>query len=551
MADIKILNGYIVRENLDINFFMKKIIFFSLFFFLVALFIRPVDASLYYVSTSGNDNNTGTQTNPWLTVQKAANNVQPGDIVMVAEGTYSSRITISKTGTSSQPIVFQAQGTVKITGFDISGSYIILKGFTITPTDCNWAGAINVTGNNNLIENNTIVDSTRQGIQLTHTSSNNTVKNNTIVRTHISGITVLGTNNIVEGNDISDVRDHIGSCSLTTEANAVTFHGSGHLFKGNYIHDFYKANQNGKPHIDAFQTFSDISNNKYAGKNCIFEKNKIFMGNPSNDTLEEAWDGTNSIYGFMISATSGDAASNLTIRNNIIQSWSGFNVGEGGSGNINGLKIYNNTWRSSLKFSSSYWPRGIHLYGIANYEVYNNIFVDYSYAHIMVANGSTGTANNNLFWNSDGTTPVLKGYTIGSNDKLGKNPIFVNNFTNLHLQSSSPAINTGVASSTITDDIEGNLRPQGTATDIGAYEYQGEVSVPTVVASITLTPIPTVVPTKTTPFSDLDNNGIVNSLDYDILVSHFGKTGVSGDFNNNGVVDIYDYSQLISDYEKQ
>ena len=39
--------------------------------------------------------------------------------------------------------------------------------------------------------------------------------------------------------------------------------------------DFYKASQNGQPHIYAFQTFSDLNNMKYSGKNIVIEQNNI------------------------------------------------------------------------------------------------------------------------------------------------------------------------------------------------------------------------------------------------------------------------------------
>lgn len=42
---------------------------------------------------------------------------------------------------------------------------------------------------------------------------------------------------------------------------------------------------------------------------------------------------------------------------------------------------------------------------------------------------------------------------------------------NLQLQAASPAIDHGVNISGLNYDVNGIIRPQGTGTDIGAYEY--------------------------------------------------------------------------------
>ena len=56
----------------------------------------------YYVATSGSDSNTGSQAQPFLTIQRAANLVNPGDTVVVADGIYTGSspvLSISRSGT--------------------------------------------------------------------------------------------------------------------------------------------------------------------------------------------------------------------------------------------------------------------------------------------------------------------------------------------------------------------------------------------------------------------------------------------------------------------
>jgi parallel beta-helix repeat protein len=66
-------------------------------------------AATYYVSTSGSDSNPGSSSQPWRTIQKAANTAAAGDTVTVRAGTYYERVQINVSGTSSQRITFQGE----------------------------------------------------------------------------------------------------------------------------------------------------------------------------------------------------------------------------------------------------------------------------------------------------------------------------------------------------------------------------------------------------------------------------------------------------------
>ena len=60
----------------------------------------------YYVATNGSDSNPGTYSQPFRTIQKAANIVQPGDMVNVLPGVYSGLVKTTVSGTSGSPIRF-------------------------------------------------------------------------------------------------------------------------------------------------------------------------------------------------------------------------------------------------------------------------------------------------------------------------------------------------------------------------------------------------------------------------------------------------------------
>jgi Right handed beta helix region/Protein of unknown function (DUF1565) len=84
-----------------------------------------------FVSQRGSDANPGTQARPWRTIEKALEMSKPGRAIFVRAGTYREWPTLTKSGTSSAPIILRAypgerpvlSGRLKITGsyFRISG----------------------------------------------------------------------------------------------------------------------------------------------------------------------------------------------------------------------------------------------------------------------------------------------------------------------------------------------------------------------------------------------------------------------------------------------
>jgi hypothetical protein len=114
----------------------------------------------YYVSPNGSDGAAGTQAAPWATIAHAQSVVKAGDTVYFRGGTYSyshanagcasqtdrvDAITLNKSGSSGSPITYAAypgerpvfdfsamRDDCRIKGFDVTGSWIHLKGLEIT-----------------------------------------------------------------------------------------------------------------------------------------------------------------------------------------------------------------------------------------------------------------------------------------------------------------------------------------------------------------------------------------------------------------------------------
>src|SRR5215467_877714 len=61
--------------------------------------------SVFYVATTGNDSNAGTQASPWRTVQHAADTARAGSTVNVRGGTYEELVTINASGNASDGFI--------------------------------------------------------------------------------------------------------------------------------------------------------------------------------------------------------------------------------------------------------------------------------------------------------------------------------------------------------------------------------------------------------------------------------------------------------------
>ena len=217
-----------------------------------ALLIAPLAMGAdRYVSPTGSASNAGTLAAPW-SMAKAASSAVAGDTVYVRGGTYTTTVTISVSGTATQPIIFRNYAD-ETPVFDLTGqtppsndsdaaiikienrSHLVIQGFTLQ----NWrtsnakglpegiliAGRSSGTCTNIRLLNNTI----------RNIEQNNTIKGNFNANAH--GIKVAGRGTtpvsgiVIEGNHLSHLR--LGASeALVINGNVTNFR-----VNNNLVHD--------------------------------------------------------------------------------------------------------------------------------------------------------------------------------------------------------------------------------------------------------------------------------------------------------------------------
>ena len=204
----------------------------------------------YYVSTSGNDRNSGTFTLPWATVQHAANTVKAGAMVYVFGGVYHESVNLRKSGTASAPITFQSYpgqtaiidgtgvscctSTPPSSGNETEGlinivnqSYVIISGFEIRNFTTSAAAytpiGVWITGSGT-------------GIQILNNRVHN-ISTKSETNGNAFGISVYGTSKtpitrlVISGNEVYDLRTG-NSESVNVDGNVTHF-----AITNNLVHD--------------------------------------------------------------------------------------------------------------------------------------------------------------------------------------------------------------------------------------------------------------------------------------------------------------------------
>ena len=371
-----------------------------------------VSATDYYVAKDGNNNNPGTISSPFATMNRGVSALEAGDTLYIREGTYAESLTGGGTFPSgeswSNPVTIRSYPGETVTMRPGSGyrvlqfigtQYVIIDGLIIDATGCTngveitWATGYSA-GHHIRIQNSEITNAIRQGFLVVDPNLN------------------TGYNEFIN----LSIHDH----------------GSSDFDHGIYIHNDHNL-------IEGCKIYRNAG---WGVQIYLYEEG--IPGGPDFNTVRN-----NMIYdnarlgdrGFGIGLYSGE---NIAY-NNLIWGNSGGGVDIGY--NALNAKLYNNV-----------------LYGNGHVTIANG------------DGGSTGAIirNNIIYQNSGPAISDSGSGTIADHNLIDIDPMFVDaQAHDFHLLAGSPAIDSGVAVPEVTTDLDGVSRPQGSGYDVGAYEYGG------------------------------------------------------------------------------
>lgn len=462
----------------------------------------PVEENVYYVSTTGNDENPGTLTSPWGTIQKAVSTVAPGSVVNIMGGTYYEEVKVTVSGTADKYIIIQNYNDEEVV---ISGgnkarelmglygvSYLKIKGLTFA--DCLGSYSVG-------IKISTAYDEASHHIEIESNTIRNLCANTEGTyppNVYAGGVAVAGYLDskaihdiIIKGNIVKDCR------TGWTEAISITGNVDGFLITKNVV------TNTGNIGIDASGHWGTSPNpaTDFARNGIISENHVSYCKSPveggagiyldgSSNILVEKNISHNNVYGITVGCErpNNSVADNI-IRNNICYNNEGFGIGLMGwspEGRIiKNCQVINNTTFGNAKESLG----EIAMYGTENAMIKNNIFysshANSNLLYVDDANVNLDMSFNHYYSGSSQIKFYWKGSVYSTFDQYKQdtnsdltsaygNPLFIDTETfDFQLQSTSPCIDAGDPTYVPAEnelDFNSNLRKVGACIDKGAYE---------------------------------------------------------------------------------
>jgi parallel beta-helix repeat protein len=409
-------------------------------------------AATYYVSPTGSDTNPCSITLPCREIRRPLTFVVPGDTILAADGSYKGFDVDNIHGTAIAPITIRAQG---------SAAQILVT--TDRPDN---RDTIFITFSSHIVVDGLRASGANRAAVRVDQSPRIAVRNGVFGNNTTWGIfTDFSDDLLLENNE----------CFGSIEEHGIYVSNSGDrpVVRGNRVHD---NNASGiQLNADAFAGGDGIISN------ALIENNVIY----GNGDLGGA-------------AINLDGVQDSVVRNNVLYDNHATGIvnyrGDGAQG-PRGMRILHNTVDQA---SDARWA--LLMFNTTGPNVVRNniLYNRHAFRGGITYETPQDVANTDSDYNiMDRVTPDDGNtiYTLAQWQALGHEPhslsvplasLWVNPAAgDYHLAAASPAIDAGQTLPDVTVDIEGNPRPAGPASDIGAYEKTVPATLSTSDCSVT------------------------------------------------------------------
>ncbi|MDC8105795.1 T9SS type A sorting domain-containing protein [Chryseobacterium sp. PTM-20240506] len=497
---------------------MKKIIKITV---LLLVYNLGFGQTNYYVDkANGSDNNNGSSTAPWKTIQKAATKATPNSIVNIKAGTYYENVVINVSGTSGNYITFKnyANDNVIIDGTNTPGSTLL------TVTNKSFLKFENLT-----IQNKTVNDAQGVLVQTTGIGSSTdlTFKNIKVTKINWNAnkdIPVNPNNNaqgfIVYGRNGGITNLTIDECKVFnnilgySEALAVNGNIDGFIVKNCKVYDNTNIGIDILGHegtasntsLDEARNGVVINNECYNNVAKYATSAGIYVDGARNITIERNKSYQNG-YGIEVGAERDGIVQQITVKNNLIYKNKEAGLSIGGFDDNTTGQVINSVIRNNTFLQNDTANKGsgeISMSKASNCTFENNIFYTGPENLLMFIDNKSPQSNNTFNYNCwytpnndqndiavdwRGTTydtfAAYRSATGQDANSLYANPSLVSISSTtpiVKLNAASVCINKGKPTTAITSgelDFYGAGRISNTIIDIGASEYSATLGTTT------------------------------------------------------------------------